>query len=218
VPAKDLLAPYGRRLRRTARRLVHPTRIASKRRWRQRRAERAQLLEHLPKGGICAEVGTYRGDFAAVILRATSPCQLYLVDAWEHRAEQEYEGASYGGYASAGQAGMDAMYDSVVDRFRAAIDDGTICVRRSKSLEAAASFSDESLDWVYIDADHSYEAVKRDLEAYYRVVKPGGYLAGDDYGQEDRWFGQGVTQAVDEFAGRCGELTVIGTQFLLHKR
>jgi SAM-dependent methyltransferase len=218
VPATDLIAPYGRRLRRTARRLVHPTRIARKRRWRQRRAERAQLLEILPKGAVCAEVGTYRGDFAAVILRASRPRQLYLVDAWEHRSEQEYEGASYGGYASAGQDGMDAMYESVVERFRMAIDDGTICVKRARSLEAAASFAEQSLDWVYIDADHSYEAVKRDLEAYYRAVKPGGYLAGDDYGQEDRWFGQGVTRAVDEFADGRGELTVIGTQFLLHKR
>jgi predicted O-methyltransferase YrrM len=215
VPATDLIAPYGRRLRRTARRLVHPQRIGRKRRWRQRRAERAQLLELLPKQAICAEVGTYRGDFAAVILRALSPRELYLIDAWEHRPE--YEGASYGGHASAGQEGMDAMYESVVDRFRAAIDTRTIFVKRARSVDAAASFSDESLDWVYIDADHSYEGVKRDLEAYYRVVKPGGYLAGDDYGQQDRWFGDGVTQAVDEFAGRCAELTVIGSQYLLRK-
>ena len=81
----------------------------------------------------------------------------------------------------------------------------------------AASFPDESLDWVYIDADHAYEGVKRDLEAYFRVVKPGGFIAGDDYGHVDRWFGDGVRQAVDEFAGRCAELTVIGTQFLLRK-
>ena len=43
------------------------------------------------------------------------------------------------------------------------------------------------------------------------------YLAGDDYAQPDEWFGQGVTKAVDEFADRCAELTVIGTQFLLRK-
>ena len=217
MPARDLIAPYGRRLRRTARRLVHPTRIASKRRWRQRRAERAQLLSLLPKEGICAEVGTYRGDFAAVIVRASNPRQLHLVDAWEYRPEDAYEGATYGGHAQAGQDGMDAMYESVVERFRTQIDSGTVLVKRARSIDAAASFSEESLDWVYIDADHSYEAVKRDLEAYFRVVKPGGFLAGDDYGEEDRWFGQGVTQAVDEFAERCADLTVIGTQFLLRK-
>jgi predicted O-methyltransferase YrrM len=84
-------------------------------------------------------------------------------------------------------------------------------------VDAAASFSDESLDWVYIDGDHSYEAVKRDLEAYYRVVKPGGFIAGDDYGAANGWFGDGVTRAVDEFAARCADVTIIGSQFLLTK-
>jgi Methyltransferase domain len=217
MPVTDSTTPYARRLRRTARMLLHPTRIRSKRRWRRRRVERAQLLSLLPKDGVCAEVGTYRGDFAAAILRASSPRQLYLIDSWEYRTEEKYEDASYGGHAQAGQEGMDAMYEGVVERFRSEIDNGRVIVERARSLDAAASFSDESLDWIYIDADHSYEGVKRDLDAYYRVVKSGGFIAGDDYGQGDKWFGHGVTRAVDEFAAKSAELTVIGTQFLLGK-
>ena len=198
--------------------VVHPKRARRKRRWRQRADERQQLLTLLPKDAVCAEVGSWRGDFAAAILGASKPRQLYLIDAWEYRAEEEYEQANYGGHsAEAGQEGMDAIHQSVVDRFRAEIQSGRVLIRRARSVEAAASLSDESLDWVYIDADHSYEGVKRDLEAYFRVVKPGGFLAGDDYAQPDKWFGQGVTQAVDEFADRCAELSVIGTQFLLRK-
>jgi hypothetical protein len=217
MPAPDATLPYGRRLRRTARLLLHPTRIPNKRRWRRRRAERAKLLNLLPREAVCAEVGTYRGDFAAAILRASNPKQLYLVDSWEHRSEEKYEGASYGGHALAGQQGMDAMYEGVVARFRAEIDSGAIVIKRARSLEAAASFPDESLDWVYIDADHSYEGVKRDLDAYYSKVKPGGFIAGDDYGQGDKWFGHGVTRAVDEFAAGSAQLTIIGSQFLLEK-
>jgi hypothetical protein len=217
MPAPDSTLPYGRRLRRTARLLLHPTRIPNKRRWRRRRVERAKLLSLLPREAVCAEVGTYRGDFAAAILRASRPKQLYLVDSWEHRSEEKYEGASYGGHALAGQRGMDAMYEGVVARFRAEIDSGVIAIKRARSLEAAASFADESLDWVYIDADHSYEGVKRDLDAYYSKVKPGGFIAGDDYGQGDKWFGQGVTRAVDEFAAGPAQLTIIGAQFLLEK-
>ena len=78
---------------------------------------------------------------------------------------------------------MDAVYESVIDRFRSEIEGGQVLVQRARSVDAAASFSDESLDWAYIDGDHTYEAVKRDLDAYYRIVKSGGFLAGDDYGR-----------------------------------
>jgi SAM-dependent methyltransferase len=197
--------------------LLHPTSIRRQMRWRQRTLDRRQLLHLLPKGARCAEVGTWRGDFAARIVRASSPSELYLIDPWEYRSEEKYQGALYGGDAAAGQQKLDSIHERVLDRFRAEINSGQVIVRRERSTDACRSFSDDSLDWVYIDADHSYEGVMRDLEAYYRVVRPGGFLAGDDYGREDRWFGQGVTRAVDEFADRCAELTVIGTQFLLRK-
>ncbi|MGF1553289.1 MAG: class I SAM-dependent methyltransferase [Paracoccaceae bacterium] len=48
---------------------------------------------------------------------------------------------------------------------------------------------------IYIDADHDYHAVKRDLENYWRLLAPGGTLIGDDFGC---W--PGVTRAVREFA------------------
>jgi hypothetical protein len=213
----DRVSPYKRRLRRMARLSLHPTRIPRRRRARKRMRQRRQLLSMLPEEAVCAEVGTWRGDFAATILRNRRPRQLYLIDPWRYRTEAEYEHASYGGQSEDGQQRMDAMYDSVVARFRAEIDGGQVLLRRAGSLDAATSFPDESLDWVYIDADHAYEGVKRDLEAYLRVVKSGGFIAGDDYGHVDRWFGDGVTRAVDEFAARCAELTIIGTQFLLRK-
>jgi predicted O-methyltransferase YrrM len=121
----------------------------------------------------------------------------------------------FGGRTQEGQRDMDAIYQSVLDRFHPRIERGQVDVRRSRSVEAASAFADDALDWVYIDGDHTYEAVKADLEAYYRTVKPGGYLAGDDYGLAG-WWGDGVTRAVDEFAANA-QLTIIGTQFLLQK-
>ncbi len=213
----DPLSRYRRRARRVAKLARHPTRIPRKLRVRKRKDERGQLLARLPKGGVCAEVGTWRGDFAAVILDSRRPRELHLVDPWEYRTEERYQQASYGGHEQSGQQEMDAMHESVLARFRDQIDGGQVQVKRARSLDAAASFADESLDWVYIDADHSYEGVKGDLDAYFRVVKSGGFLAGDDYGHEGAWFEDGVARAVDEFAERCAELTVIGTQFLLKK-
>jgi hypothetical protein len=175
------------------------------------------MLSTLPEQAACAEIGTWRGDFAAVILEHRRPQLLYLVDPWEHRAEGEYEQASYGGRMEGGQQALEEMYQSVLDRFSSEIDGGQVLVLRRRSTDAAATFADESLDWVYIDGDHSYDGVKADLEAYFRTVKPGGLLAGDDYGLAGSWFEDGVTRAVDEFAERCADLQVIGTQFVLRK-
>jgi hypothetical protein len=57
---------------------------------------------------------------------------------------------------------------------------------RGYSLETAKKFEDNSLDWVYIDGDHSYEAVMDDITVWIAKVKPGGIIAGDDYIKSDR--------------------------------
>jgi hypothetical protein len=179
-----------------------------------RRLERHRLLAQLPREAACAEIGTWQGDFAERILKSRRPRVLHLVDPWEHREEHTYERAMFGGTRE-GQAEMDAIHSSVLERFDSAIERGQVEVHRCRSVEAAASFADGSLDWVYIDGDHTYEAVKADLDAYYRTVRPGGLLAGDDYGVPG-WWGDGVTRAVEEFAAKA-PLRTIGSQFLLQK-
>jgi len=184
---------------------------------RKREAERARMLATLTAGGDCAEIGTWRGDFAAVILRDRRPKHLYLVDPWEHRTDENYEKASYGGKMQGGQQALDEMYESVMARFAGEISSGQVTVLRQRSGDAARTFAPESLDWVYIDGDHSYEGVSADLESYFGAVKPGGLIAGDDYGHQGSWFEDGVKRAVDEFSDRCAGLEVIGTQFVLRK-
>lgn len=62
------------------------------------------------------------------------------------------------------------------------------------SVQAAELVDDGWADFVFIDAAHSYEAVKADLEAWERKVKPGGWFGGHDF----HTFHQGVVQAVSE--------------------
>lgn len=66
---------------------------------------------------------------------------------------------------------------------------------RIPSISCAAGFAPRSLSFVFIDADHRYESVRQDIEAWCGKVKPGGILAGHDY-RTPYW--PGVTQAVDE--------------------
>lgn len=61
------------------------------------------------------------------------------------------------------------------------------------STEFAKTISDETLDFIFIDADHSYEGALRDFESYYRTVKTGGLFSGHDFTLP------GVNKALNEF-------------------
>lgn len=64
------------------------------------------------------------------------------------------------------------------------------------SADMAQKFEDESVDFVFIDADHSYEGCLRDITAWFPKVKQGGVIAGHDYYNNASC---GVKQAVDEY-------------------
>ncbi len=147
--------------------------------------------------GEGVEVGVRQGDFSAHILQHWKGRKLWLVDAWRGIA----------GYEETHHA-HEPNYQTTLTRMRAF--PGRYEIVRDLSVAAAMRFADDSLDFVYLDADHSYESVKSDLEAWYRKLKPGGLFAGDDYGAlplQEVDFGAGkltfgVKKAVDEFALR----------------
>jgi predicted O-methyltransferase YrrM len=65
------------------------------------------------------------------------------------------------------------------------------------SVEAAALFASSSLDFVFIDGDHSCAAVLADIAAWLPKIKPGGLLAGHDYKMTGQPHLRGVTEAVE---------------------
>ena len=69
---------------------------------------------------------------------------------------------------------------------------------RMSSLEGAHKFEDQSLDFVFIDASHEYEDVKKDIEAWLPKIKTGGILAGHDYYVGNVDYFPGVKKAVNE--------------------
>jgi hypothetical protein len=61
---------------------------------------------------------------------------------------------------------------------------------RSDSVNGAELFNDESLDFIYIDANHKYEFVKQDMETWFPKLRNGGIFAGHDYLKMD-WYADG---------------------------
>lgn len=85
---------------------------------------------------------------------------------------------------------------------------------RDYSHLSAKKFADNSVDFCYVDADHSYEGVRKDLHAWWPKIKSGAYFGGDDYTKG--W--PGVCKAVNEFfAERNIAVTKIGRCWCVKK-
>lgn len=145
------------------------------------------LVRALPKHAVGCEVGVYRGDFSDRILRIARPRELYLIDTWD--------AAHTTGSRLDAQEGHDERYRFVCERFARETARETVKILRETSEEASRRFREGQLDFAYLDGDHSYEQVRKDLSAYYPLIKAGGILCGDDYDVHP-----GVKRAVDEFA------------------
>ncbi len=76
-----------------------------------------------------------------------------------------------------------------------------ITVHKSDSYAATAAFRDASLGLCFIDADHTFEGVTRDLESWWPKICPGGILSGHDYSGSRKY---SVVPAVNAFADAAG--------------
>jgi hypothetical protein len=121
--------------------------------------------------GQGVEIGVHLGDHALKILHEYQG-NLHLIDPWKNLPDDEYDDRINAG-------DRDADYLECRNKLSIFLDRTTYYKQRS--LEAVNSFEDESLDFVFIDANHKYEYVKADLEAWYPKVRQGGIIAGDDY-------------------------------------
>ena len=91
---------------------------------------------------------------------------------------------------------LDAQYLAAQDNISDFAPRGKIL--RGYSQDFVNSFEDESLDYIFIDGDHSYEGALRDCELFFPKIKSGGIFAGHD------WSFDGVRKAVNEFKDKNG--------------
>lgn len=141
------------------------------------------------------EVGVWKGhsvSYLADKLR-NNKCEIYAVDLFEDDYSYRTDKSQFNEFKSSIDA-ESAIYEIYnknleISNTRSLIKDIT-----GYSWEVASQFEDDYFDFIFIDADHSYESVVKDLDAWFPKIKSGGVFAGHDYGC---W--TGVTKAVDEF-------------------
>lgn len=68
---------------------------------------------------------------------------------------------------------------------------------KESTFTAHRLFEDQSVDLVFIDADHRYESVKRDITNWLPKIKPGGYISGHDINQT--YTQQAVKETIEEY-------------------
>jgi len=153
------------------------------------RHELAWLAAHGAGARKIAEVGVWMGRSTVALLSRCPESALYAVDTWAGVQGDALQSPLY--------ADPQAAYKAFLRNLAGPIDRGQVRVMRMTSMEAAAQLRAEhgqDFDLVFLDADHSYEAVHADILAYRGLVKPGGILSGHDYAE--KW--EGVRRAVDE--------------------
>jgi len=163
---------------------------------------RDDLLSALPPGGHAAEIGVATGGFSQVILNRTQPRLLHLVDPWEFQDREDYlEDRN-----NVPQEIADKRYNDVKARFASQIDSGQIALHRAYSTDAGHEIEDGALDWVFIDAMHTRDAVLEDLTVWSAKVKSDGFILGHDYANHTRAMEAefGVVEAVQEFCESRG--------------
>lgn len=178
------------------------------------RNPRQQLLNLLPENAVGMEIGVWKGEFSQQIINAASPRVLHLVDPWVVSDDPDRDNAWYG-QNKVSQADMDEIYQSVVKRFG---DRNEVKIHRKPSTQALLDFENGSLDYVYIDGDHSYEGVRTDLNGCFPKIRAGGLICGDDY-VLGRWWKDGVVRALHEFIASHQVIIkrLVGSQFMLQK-
>jgi len=126
------------------------------------------------------ELGSYHGRSTRAMLDS-SAAHIWCVDSWNLPPVKP-------GGREVGDKDVQMFLDNIQDKRH------RVTVLRMLTSDAVGLLPEGCFDLVFIDADHSYQAVKFDILHYAPLLKYGGVLCGHDYGKGR----EGTIQAVDE--------------------
>ncbi len=132
-----------------------------------------------------AEIGVLGGVFSEILCGSNPDLELYSVDAWEfYPLWRNFRKAHH----------YPPIYLEAKKRL-SRFPNSTII--KKWSMDAVKEFDDNSLDFVFIDADHRYEKVIEDITEWSKKVRSGGIVCGHDYGVKGEFVQ--VTEAVNDW-------------------
>jgi hypothetical protein len=138
----------------------------------------AYAVQHAPQEAHFVEIGTWKGQssaFLAVeIINSGKKIKLDCIDNFTGSVIEPGQMLDRDN-----QAGR--LYDVFVNNMKPV--EGHYTAIQGDSAETASLYQDESLDFVFIDASHDYESIKKDITAWFPKVKIGGLFGGHDYAQ-----------------------------------
>jgi predicted O-methyltransferase YrrM len=136
-----------------------------------------------------AELGVRRGEFTTYLLENNSALNMICVDIWDNHVslnENHPHDENYNTFLN--------NIESVKDRVK---------VIRKLTNIACDDVEDLSLDFIFIDATHTYSAVKQDMNKWAPKVKVGGLICGHDY--NPAFDNGGIIRAVNELLPNIAE-------------
>jgi hypothetical protein len=140
---------------------------------------------------VICEVGVCRGINFELMIKH-SPKEAVAIDAWINDEVISRNDVAFP------QPELDRQYE---DFKKAMADKPFVKIYRDYSFNVVKNFEDGYFDFVFIDADHTFNGCLRDIEDWYPKVKKGGVLLGDDYRVAKLRTGveYGVIEAVEIF-------------------
>lgn len=179
------------------------------------RDDLAALLHELDfKRGV--EVGVDRGYYSEVLAKANPQMTIYGVDPWESLEISRINSPKRRTDNHLSQARCDQYYRRAKKRLSPCPNYEII---KDYSCDAVERFADNSLDFVYIDANHDYTFVIDDIAMWSKKIKPGGIVSGHDYYNTcgTSRFQLTVKQAVNDYvaANNIKPLIIWGTHAVI---
>jgi hypothetical protein len=128
-----------------------------------------QILVNNNLNGKGVEIGVFKGQFSKHLLDNWEGT-LYMVDPWRE-LDDYIDSSNHKNHPSA--------YLEVMQSIKGY--ENRAFMIRALSNQVLDLFEDESLDFIYIDGNHTYNSVKEDMELWFPKLKKGGLFAGHDY-------------------------------------
>jgi hypothetical protein len=149
------------------------------------------------KNPVSLEIGVHRGDFSKKLFSNLIPQKFVLVDPWRVFEEIIYKKSWYGNTEKFGQKKQDQYFEEIKSHFKNEILNNIVEIHRTTSDEFFIN-NKYKFDLIYIDGNHLYDFVKRDISNSLNLINNEGIIVLDDYKMKG-WWNDGVTKAIDHF-------------------